>query len=438
MNHKAFQEVKSVHILGIGGIGASALARLFFHEGKRVSGQDIVLSSVTEELKHGGITISKGQKLSKIPKGADLIIYSSALSKHSPEFVRRLKQLGIPMLLYSEALGRFSKDRYTIAVSGTHGKTTAVAMTARVLSDAGLSPTVIVGSILKRERSNFIAGTGKYLVVEADDYRRQFLELSPRILVITNIGEDHLDYYKDFADIQSAFAELALKVPSNGYIIADTSDKAVREVLGKAIARVVDYGEFLKEKIKLSFPGKHNQENAACALAVAHILGVPKQTALKALEKFDGTWRRFDFRGKTARGALVYDDYAHNPDKVRAAIAGFKEAHPKHRLIVVFQPHLYSRTKTLLKGFSSAFDGADEVLIAPIFAAREKADKSISSEILADAIQTENPKKPVRYIEQIRYVEKNLRATAKRGDVIVTMGAGDIYKLAEALINRKK
>lgn len=438
---KDFKNIRSVHCLGVGGIGVSAVARFLSHEGKDVSGQDTDTSPVTEALKKEGIPVFIGQSIARIPKGTDLIIYSGALGQREPEFLARAKGLGIPAISYSQALGVISRGKYTIAVSGTHGKTTTTALIAAILRDAGLSPTVIVGSVLKDTRSNFVAGDGRFFVVEADEYRRQFLSLSPMIAVVTNVGLDHLDYYKDLSDIQSAFASFVEKVPATGYVVTRLVRPNVAAIAAAAKARIVDYRGFLPERTKLALPGLHNRENAAAALAVAHLVGVGKRQALSSLERFEGIDRRFDYRGKTATGALVYDDYAHNPDKVRAAIAGFREAHPGKRLIVVFQPHLYSRTKTLLEGFSSAFDGADTVLLTPIFAARERRDTSVTSETLAERIrmhrqQRRADKPDVGFAKDFGAAARMVRRRAGKGDIIVTMGAGDVYQVAERLAVR--
>ncbi len=429
------RQAKHIHFLGIGGIGVSALAYWFKHEGRNVSGQDTSSSPVTDELKAHGIAVTIGQKIFSIPKDADAVIYSVAISEFKPEFIEEVRRKGIPVFSYPEALGLLSKDKHTIAIAGTHGKTTTTAMVAKIFIDAGLKPTVIVGSLFKGSKKNFIAGTSDYLIVEADDYRRAFLHLEPTILIITNIGLDHLDYYQDLADIESAFAELAAKAPKNGYVITSTK---VRSSLGALSAKTIDYTDFLDTNLALKLPGKHNRENAAAAAAAAHVAGIVPRSAQRSLKNFSGTWRRFDFKGKTKNGALVYDDYAHNPEKVRAAIAGFREKHPRARLVVVFQPHLYSRTKTLLKEFSESFAGADEIVITPIFAAREKRDPSISGKKLAAAIKQHLPKGSVRYAPNLKNLETSLRSSLQNNDVLVTMGAGDIYHLAEKLVVRKK
>src|SRR3989344_1947432 len=431
---QSLSAAQNIHILGIGGIGISALARLCLEEEKEVSGQDTASSPVIVELKKAGVKIFIGQSIARIPKGTDLIVYSEALEQRAPEFLERVRKLSIPMLSYPQALGELSKQKKTVAIAGTHGKTTTTAMVAHALLDAELDPTVVVGSILKDQNSNFIFGRGEHLVVEADEYKRAFLHLTPFILVITNIGLDHLDYYKDFADIQSGFAELAARVPKNGYVVLDRSDKKLQEVIRRTKAKIIDYGEFRDANLRLPFPGAHNKENAAAAAAAAHVLGVPKKRVLDSLTNFGGTWRRFDYRGKTAHGVLVYDDYAHNPDKIRAAISGYRERFPKQRLAVVFQPHLYSRTKTLFEGFTTAFSGADIMLVTPIFAAREKKDKEISSALLAKRIQKEMKGRTVLFIPQLPKVRTYIERNLKQGDVLITMGAGDIYELADSLV----
>src|SRR3989344_2826585 len=443
MTPAEFRRLKNIHIWGIGGIGASALARLLRHEGKKVTGQDSSTSSITDELERSGIPVFIGQSIDKIPKGTELIVYSLAIPERDKVFMQKLKDLGIPLLSYPQALGAATKGKHIIAVAGTHGKTTTTAMIAEVLIHAGLDPTVVVGSVLKKYKSNFVPGKGRHVVMEADEYQRSFLNFSPRILVITNIGEDHLDYYKDIADIRLAFNELVSRVPRGGYVITSLKDVGAHGVLAHQKGRVIDYADFFDNEIKLPVAGKHNRQNAAAAFAVAHVLGIPKEKAREALQEFSGTWRRFDYLGKTAKGALVYDDYAHNPDKVRAAIAGFREAHPKNHLIIVFQPHLYSRTKTLLPGFAEAFDGADEVVVMPIFAAREESDTSVSSEILVERIkkhlsEKEFKKPKISFASDFNKLAVSLKRRFGRGDTLVTMGAGDIYQLADRLVSRKK
>ncbi len=437
-------EIKSVHFIGIGGIGTSAIARMFLcpEPGRgvarvKISGSDRAPSEITDELTKLGAVISFGeQTVSEIPAGTDLIVYTAAIEVAEPAFLAELKKLSIPSLSYSEALGEISKDKTTIAISGTHGKTTTTGMVATVLIDAGLQPTIIVGSVLTREKSNFVAGTSNLFLVEADEYRRSFLSLSPKILVINNLDLDHLDYFKDMADIQSAYRALVAKVPKDGVIITDSSHPHIAPVLAEARAPILHYRAESVEGLRLPLPGAHNILNAQVALVVGRFLRVSREKMVFALNGFQGTWRRFEFLGETVSGALVYDDYAHNPQKVKALLAGLREKFPKQKIVVVFQPHLYSRTKTLFNAFVNAFDGADEIIFIPIFPAREALDPSISSDMLALAVKKlRGEDSRVTLVHSFEEAEHYLKDNAKKGDVVVTVGAGDVYKIAKHILN---
>src|SRR3989338_1121152 len=336
-----FTKIRSVHFIGVGGIGISAIARMFLLEGKEVSGSDRNGSEITEKLLKLGAKITiGGQTVEEIPKDAELVIYSAAIEVAEPKLLAEIKKLKILFLSYSEALGEISRGKYTIAIAGTHGKTTVTGMVATVLIDGGLSPTVVVGSVLNREKSNFIAGTSDYFIVEADEYRRSFLSLSPKILVINNIDLDHLDYFKDLADIQSSYRELAMKVPKEGFIVTNSNSPNIVPVLQGVVAKIVDYTQVLVDNLKLPLPGGHNKDNARIALSIAEILGVSRDSAVSALNNFQGTWRRFERVGEMKSGAFVYDDYAHNPQKITALIAGAREYFPRKEITIVFQPHL--------------------------------------------------------------------------------------------------
>lgn len=422
----------------------SALARMFLGEGKQVSGSDRASSLVTEELEKLGVKIFYQQVAENIAPDIDLVVYTIAIPEDNPELVTaRVK--GIMCLTYPQALGLISAEKYTIAIAGTHGKTTTTAMVAEMMSAAKLSPTVVVGSLLKNKNTdgtfsggtNFIAGDSEYLVVEACEYQRSFLNLSPKIAVITNIDNDHLDYYKDFADIQSAFAEFVARVPADGFVVCDQSDSRLVPVLDQTQATIIDYKKFL-EKVSafgLTVPGQHNLLNASAALAVGEILQTDEKVALEALRDFAGTWRRFEFKGETETGALVYDDYAHHPTELEATLSGAREFMAERemtgKLIAVFQPHLYSRTKILQEDFAEKLALADEIILAPIYAAREPADPTISSEILAEAITTKNPN--VRALAGFAEIVEVLKTEAGEGDLIMTIGAGDIYKVGEEI-----
>ena len=432
-------KVKSVHFIGIGGIGMSALARMMLgrHWQKKVSGSDQSPSHIIEELERLGALISIGHAAESLAQEVDLVVYAIAIPEDNPELYEA-KRRGIPTLTYPELLGLVSKDYYTIAISGTHGKTTTTGMVAQVLRDGGLEPTVVIGSLLRDQEqkgSNFIAGVGKYFVVEACEYQRSFLNLDPTILVITNIDNDHLDYYKDIADIQSAFRELAKKVPEEGFVVTNPKDSFIKEAVLDIRAKVIDYTKFVQmPPLKLQVPGMHNQLNAAAALAVADILKIPKVEAEAALKHFPGTWRRFEYKGKTVNGALIYDDYGHHPTEIKATLKAAREQFPKQKIVVAFQPHLYSRTKLLFNDFAKSFSNADEVLLAPIYAAREPNDPDISSGLLAEKIKKEG--KNATAFENFNILTEHLLQRISSDQVIITLGAGDIFKVGDALLNK--
>lgn len=429
MAQKLFNNFTHIHFIGIGGIGISAIARMFLLQGKKVSGSDAADSKVVKELREGGAKIYLGHAAKNIPKNTDLVIYTIAITENNPELVEAKKRK-IKLLTYPQTLHEISKDAYTIAISGTHGKTTTTAMIAKMMIDAGLDPTVIVGSFLKDYQSNFIAGKSNYFIVEACEYRKSFLNIQPTIALVTNIDNDHLDFYKDITDIQNAFGEFISQVPKEGYVIAHTKNKTVIPVLPKTKARIIDSKKFMDDKLSLKVPGKHHRENASLVLGLASILGIDLKNAKKSLADFVGTWRRFEYKGKTKSGAVIYDDYGHHPTEVKATLSGAREFFGKKKIIVVFQPHLYSRTKALLSEFATAFTDADEVLVAPIYAAREQLDPSITSDIL---VQKMKHKKAIS-LHSFEEIEEYLSKKLKKNTVVITMGAGDIYKVGEALL----
>ena len=431
-----FDKIKHIHFIGIGGIGVSAIARMFILEKKIVSGSDASQSKTTEELEKLGATIFYTQVPENIPADTELVVYTIAIPVHNPEFVEA-KKLGIPMLSYPELLGVVSKDKYTIAISGTHGKTTTTAMIAQVLIDAKLDPTVIVGSFLKGldpstgsgQESNFIAGEGNYFIVEACEYRRSFLNIHPKIIVVTNIDNDHLDYYKDIQDIQNAFIEFVSLLPQDGYLICNTNDPLLFPVLEKVKGKVINYMDF--PDVTIGVPGEHNRLNGRAAQAVSKILNIDSGATLQSLKDFGGTWRRFEYKGKMKNGALVYDDYGHHPTEIAATIAATREKFPDKKITIIFQPHLYSRTKLLLNDFAKVLSIADYIIVTDIYAAREPNSHSISAEDLVEKIS--NPNKNVFYMPVFEDIVLKLSQSKGEKDVIMTLGAGDIYKVSEAL-----
>ncbi|MCE9643688.1 UDP-N-acetylmuramate--L-alanine ligase [Candidatus Parcubacteria bacterium] len=428
---ESLTQAKRIHLIGIGGIGISALARLLHHEGRVISGTEDNESAATlDELRAQGVSISLDLDPKALPS-ADCYIYSDAwLTKH-PAVLEEARSRGVPTLSYFEALGKATRGYYLFAVAGTHGKTTTTAMLTDILEEAKLDPTAVVGSLRVKTKSNFRPGGGKYFVVEADEYMRHFLYFSPQVLVITNIDRDHLDYYRDLEDIQSAFRELALKVPEDGFVVCDTANPHLFPVIEGLRATVVNYAE-AGEIPQLKLPGKHNIANAKAALSAARTVGVKDDVVLPALASFEGTARRFEYKGETPAGAFVYDDYAHNPPKVRAALEGTREKYPDRRIVAVFQPHLYSRTRLLLPEFAESFGDANEVIVLPIYAAREQDDGSTSSEMLADELGKRGVKvSPLSFIE----AEEYLKSTLGPSDLVLTLGAGEAHKVGEAILS---
>jgi len=410
MENLDLTNIKKAFFIGVGGIGISALAKMLLSRGIEVSGVNDEDSPKTlDPLKESGARIIFQKDYKELPP-ADLYIYSDAWIYRGPDILEAAKKTGKPVLSYFEAIGEFAKEYKVIAISGTHGKTTTTAMVAEILTEAGLDPTVIVGSFVKKFGSNFRPGKGKYLVIEADEYNRHFLEFNPYIGVVTNIEADHLDCYKDLDEIKEAFDKF----------------------LAQSEHKVTDYYKYLDKVPKLTVPGRHNRMNAAAALAVADILGIPENIAQKALAEFSGTWRRLEKRWETKEGVVIYDDYAHHPTEIKASLEALRELYPKgaKTLTVLFQPHLYSRTKALFADFAKSFDRADRVMLLPIYFAREEKDESISSEKLAEAIN-EN-RIPAKAFADFGSAEDAVSAlNLGSGDIFVTMGAGEAYKVAD-------
>ncbi len=406
-------KVNKIFFIGIGGIGISSLAKMALSRGIEVSGVNDEESPKTlDPLIAAGVNITFQKDNVKLPE-ADLYVYSDAWIHRGPDILQAAKDTGKPVLNYFQALGIFAKEYKVIGISGTHGKTTTTAMVAGVLIDAGLDPTVVVGSFVKKFDSNFRLGKGEYLVVEADEYNRHMLELHPYIGAITNVEADHLDCYKDLADIQNAF---------------DT-------FISQSENKILDYSKYFNSVPKLSVPGEHNRSNAAVALAIADILHIDEKVAQKSLAEFQGTWRRLEKKGTTAEGVIVYDDYAHHPTEIKASLQALRELYPKEgeqakKITVLFQPHLYSRTKALFHDFAKSFTDADNVLLLPIYYAREDKDESISSEKLAEAISAEE--QYATAFPDFDEAESAVQALhLGKNDIFVSMGAGEAYRVAD-------
>lgn len=412
-------------MVGIGGIGMSALAQLLHARGVAVTGSDREESPTTRLLEKKGVHVMIGHG-SVVPENSELLVYSDAVQADNAER-QDAREKQIPQRSYFELLGEISRTTRTIAVAGTHGKTTTTGMVAKILADAGEQPTAIIGSIVRDFESNFLPGRDDLFVVEACEYRDHLLELNPEILVITNIELDHTDFFPSLAALQSTFRTAVEKVPAAGVIICNPEDPNVAAVIKKANARIVDYTQ--KAVGSLLLVGEFNRENARAALAAAQAAAplLSQEAAVKSLSEFRGSWRRFEYKGKTPQGALVYDDYAHHPTAVAKTIAGAREKFPDKKIVVAFHPHLYSRTKSFLKEFAEALAHADRAIVAPIYAAREAEDPSVSNHILA-----ETAGEKAIALDSFDAIREEVLKEGE-GSLIITMGAGDIYKVAEQI-----
>ncbi|MEM9337036.1 MAG: Mur ligase domain-containing protein [Patescibacteria group bacterium] len=424
-------EVKNIHFIGIGGIGMSALARLAKFEKISVSGSDVVDSDLLAALEAEGMTIFREQGAENIDPNVDLFVYTEAMSQHHPELLAA-RATGKRVVNYFEALGEFVNPYYLIAVAGTHGKTTTTAMLTDVFEAAEQDPTAIIGSLRASTKKNFRPGKSKYAIVEACEYKRDFLTLTPDVLVILNIEHEHVDFYRSTEEVIQAFKELVAKVHETGVVIANLQDKNVVAAVAEAQVPVIDYNELLDLQLPMQQPGLHTRMNAAAALAVAKHEKLSLEVARKALSSFAGTWRRFEYKAEV-NGAPVYDDYGHHPTEIAATLAGAKELHPDKELTVVFQPHTYSRTKELFNDFAKSFKGADHVVFVPIYAAREELDPDVSSRELA--VRTIEYCTDSQYADSLETAEVMLRERIGPHDVVLVMGAGDVTALATKLVS---
>jgi UDP-N-acetylmuramate--alanine ligase len=412
------EQYKHIHFVGIGGIGMSGLARLFLHEGKTVSGSDGKQSANTEKLEAQGARITYTQEAVNITSDINLVVYTEAMPHDHPELEAARAQ-GIRTINYFEALGMVANDYYLIAVSGTHGKTTTTAMLIDIFEEASFDPSAIVGSLRSKTGSNYRAGKSKYFIVEACEYRRDFLTLRPDVLVITNLEHEHVDYYHDLASVQAAFAEFAHMVPED-----------IAPVLDGVAARVIDYRPSIDLSLPLKQPGLHNRLNAAAAKEAARFVGIEEEVINQALQHFAGTARRFEYKGD-CNNAPVYDDYAHHPTEIAASIAGARELYPHKKLTVVFQPHTYSRTQELFDDFVQVLTKADKVVLVPIYAARKEEGYTKTSEDIVTALREQ--KVDAAHFMTLDAAALSIQETGGVDDVVLVMGAGDVSKVAQKL-----
>jgi len=453
-----FTTSQHAHFIGIGGIGMSGIAEILLNMGMKVSGSDLRRSLVTDRLSQLGASVYEGHKAENVA-GATVVVTSSAVSASNPEVVEAHARK-IPVIQRAEMLAELMRLKYSIAVAGMHGKTTTTSMVASVMTAGGLDPTVVVGGRVDALGSNARLGSTQYLVAEADESDRSFLKLSPILAVITNLDREHMDHYRDMADVEHAFLEFMDKVPFYGAVTACLDNPQLASILPRARWRLFTYGvaadaDFRLEVLaaslaspgevrfarfqvhtatgalgpfELHVPGRHNVLNATAAVAVARQLEIPEEKIAEGLSHFRGVDRRFQRRGQV-RGVTVVDDYGHHPTEIRATLAAARECGHK-RIHVIFQPHRYTRTKDLMDEFGRAFVDADTVVVLPIYAASEEPIPGITAEQLTEKIQGPS----VQFAPDFAAAVDAVISRAGEGDLILTLGAGNVSQLAPQIL----
>jgi len=450
-----FKNIKRVHFVGIGGIGMSGIAEILLNQGFEITGSDKSLSEVTNRLSDLGIKIFEGHSAENI-KDTDVLVYSSAVSLDNPEVQTAIAKK-IPVIKRSEMLAETMRLKYGIGIAGTHGKTTTTSMVGLTLTEGEIDPTIIVGGKLSGlGGTNARLGNGDFIVVEADEFDRTFLKLTPVIAAITTLESEHLDTYKDLDDIKSAFIEFANKVPFYGFVVLCLDEPVLQDIIPKINKKIFTYGltaqadiraiditheKFTsrftvkyKEKelggIELKIPGIHNVKNSLVAVCIATELGINFKTIKNALESFTGVYRRFEI--KYNKELMVVDDYAHHPTETSVTLAGIR-AGWDNRLVAVFQPHLYSRTKDFYQEFGRSFLNSDVFICTDVYPAREIPIESVTGELISNAAKSFGHKNVI-YIKDKNDIPKVLYDLKQNGDIIVTMGAGDIWKYGEKFV----
>jgi UDP-N-acetylmuramate--alanine ligase len=449
------RKVRRIHFVGIGGIGMSGIAEVLINLGYEVSGSDLASSDTTQRLDDLGAAIHCGHAASHIGN-ADVVVTSTAVRPDNPEVIAAHER-NIPVIPRAEMLAELLKMKFSIAVSGSHGKTTTTSMVATLLAHGGLDPTMVIGGKLASIGSNARLGDGEVIVAEADESDGSFLKLSPCLAVITNIDREHLDHYRDLREIREAFLQFANIVPFYGATILCLDDPNVREILPRLKRTVITYGlspeaDYRAEGIsysgtssrfslycrnvllgtaKLNVPGLFNVYNALAAVAVAREMDLTFPVIQEGLQRFAGVQRRLEVRGE-ARGVTVVDDYGHHPTEIRATLAAARQVWPG-RIIVIFQPHRYTRTKALFNEFLTAFGDADLLIVTDIYAASEEPIPGVTAEILCEAIRSAGHADAVHF-SSFDAVVKHLLQIAQPTDVILTQGAGNVWKVGEAFL----
>ncbi len=467
-----YQKNYHIHFVGIGGIGMSGIAELLINMGYKVSGSDLKLSQITERLEKKGGTVFKGHSEEQI-EGANVIVTSTAIDTKNPEVIRA-KELNIPIIPRAEMLAELIRIKYSIAISGAHGKTSTTSMVSQILNTAGLDPTVIIGGLLIGLDTNSLHGQGEFIVVEADESDGSFLKYSPSIAAVTNIDLEHLDYYKDIEDIKNKFVQFINSVPFYGLAILCLDNEHVQDILPRIKTRFTTFGMSERPdlqaglkvglhvgpqadlqakqisfngtkshftvyhhdkklgEIQLNIAGKHNISNALVGIATAIELKIPFKIVKKALEEMEGVKRRLEIKGER-KGITVMDDYGHHPTEIMATLTAIRESYKEKRMIVVFQPHRYTRTKGLFDEFTRSFNQSDILIILPIYAASEKAIEGVDATHLCEGIR-KNGHLDVSHSPDFDQALSMITQKMKKGDMILTLGAGDVYTLGEKLV----
>lgn len=452
-----FKKPAAIHFIGIGGISMSGLAEILLGEGFKVSGSDSHKSELTEHLEAKGALVYYGQRASNIKDGIDVAVYTAAVHSDNPEYMEVIER-EIPILSRAELLGQMMKNySNAIAISGTHGKTTTTSMVTEILLAAEKDPTISVGGILNSIGGNIRVGGAELFVTEACEYTNSFLSFYPTMEAILNIEEDHLDFFKDIEDIRRSFRLFAEKLPKEGLLVINSDIDRYEELTEGLCCRIatcgtspdstysavdISYDEYARptftltvrgqktDTIFLGVPGEHNVYNALAAVAIAAELDIPIEQIKKGLRNFTGTNRRFEKKGELA-GITIIDDYAHHPHEIAATLAAAKN-YPHRKIWCVFQPHTYTRTKAFLEEFAESLSMADEVILADIYAARETDNLGVSSRDIADRILQKGTK--AYYIPSFDEIETFILENCIHGDLLITMGAGDIVKVGEKLL----
>jgi UDP-N-acetylmuramate--alanine ligase len=457
-----FGRIRTVHFVGIGGNGMSSMAEVLLRRGYGVTGSDQVLSPVTDHLKKLGADVFEGHAAEHVGD-VDVVVYSSAVDPLTNAETLEARRQRLPVIRRAELLGELMRMHYGIGIAGTHGKTTTTTMTGLVVQGGGFDPTIIVGGKVSAFGSNAVAGQGDIVVLEADEYDRTFLRLTPAVAVITNIEADHLDTYGNLEAVEEAFVEYANSVPFFGVAIACLDDEGVQRLLSRLKRRVITYGlsrqasvraddvrhegaitefEVVHDgerlgRIALPAPGLHNLRNALAAVAVGLELDMRFDDIAGALEGYSGVERRFQVKGETG-GIVVIDDYAHHPTEVEATLEAAQSAFHERRVVAVFQPHLYSRTRDLMDAFARAFFNADVLILTDVYGARERSEDhaDISGATLAERARW-NGHRNVVYVPDLDDLDAAIDRLVRPGDLLLTMGAGPIYKWGESFLARR-